>query len=84
MDVEITISSKGQVVIPKDVRDALGLRTGGKLRLSRVGHRIVLEAPMPPREQIDYAEFRRRLPRYSGPPIAIEDMTPDFSKIWRD
>ncbi len=84
MTVEIRLSSKGQIVIPKDVRDALQLKPGEKLILSRVGRRIVLDAPALPRETISYEEFRRRAPKYVGPPVAIEDMKVDFDKLWRD
>lgn len=79
MGIEITISSKGQIVIPKDVRDALGLTAGGKLQLQRSGRRLILEAPSEPRERITYEEFRRRVPKYEGPPVAIEDMTADWA-----
>ncbi|HET8613132.1 MAG TPA: AbrB/MazE/SpoVT family DNA-binding domain-containing protein [Sphingomonas sp.] len=83
MGVEIKLSSKGQIVIPKDIRDALSLKPGETLRLSREGRRIVLEAPSKnPRERISYEEFRRRVPRYEGPPIAVEDMTIDFDCLW--
>ena len=84
MSVEVTISSKGQLVIPKDVRDALGLKPGGKLRLERIGQRLVLEAPQPPRERISYEEFRRRVPKYEGPPVAIEDMTVGVGDLFKD
>ena len=86
MGVEITISSKGQIVIPKDVREALGLRAGGKLRLERVGSRLILEPPHepPPRERITYEEFRRRVPKYEGPPVAVEDMTSRIGELFRD
>lgn len=86
MGIEITISSKGQIVIPKEVRDALGLSAGGKLRLERSGRRLILEAPPEPRERISYAEFRRRVPKYEGPPVAIEDMTVDWAGLekWRE
>ena len=84
MSVEISISSKGQIVIPKDVRDALQLKAGEKLMLSRVGRRIVLDAPDLPRETISYDEFRRCVPRYDGPPVAIDDMTVDFDQLGRD
>jgi AbrB family looped-hinge helix DNA binding protein len=80
------MSSKGQVVIPKDVRDALGLEPGVTLTLSREGRRVVIEAAEPPRERIDWEEFRRRVPRYEGPPVAIEDMSVDFDALatWRE
>ena len=84
MSIEISISAKGQIVIPKDVRDALQLKAGEKLTLSRVGRRIVLDVPELPRETINYDEFRRRMPKYFGPPVAIEDMTIDFDRLWHE
>ena len=45
------VSSKGQVVIPKPVREALGLRPGTPLRVWVEGGRVVLEpVAEPPRE----------------------------------
>jgi AbrB family looped-hinge helix DNA binding protein len=38
----VALSSKGQIVIPKDIRDALGLQEGAKLEITLVGHRMVL------------------------------------------
>ena len=86
MRIEVVMSSKGQIVIPKDVRDALGLKAGERLILDRVGRRLTLDAPPASRERISYTEFRRRVPKYEGPPIAIEDMTVDFDAlhVWRE
>ena len=39
---KITVSSKGQVAIPKEVREALNLTAGSKLNLEVRGHEIVL------------------------------------------
>ncbi|MEH3035704.1 MAG: AbrB/MazE/SpoVT family DNA-binding domain-containing protein [Sphingomonas adhaesiva] len=83
MGIEITVSSKGQIVIPKDVRDALGLQAGGKLMLERSGNRLILEAPQPQRPRITYEEFRRRVPRYDGPTVAVEDMTSRVGDLFR-
>lgn len=37
------LSSKGQLVIPKEMREALHLRSGDRLRVTAEGSRIVLE-----------------------------------------
>ena len=39
----IKLSSKGQLVIPKNIRENLGLRTGSQLRVHLVDDKIVLE-----------------------------------------
>jgi len=39
---QVTISSKYQVVIPKDVRERLGIRPGQKVEAFAVGGRIEL------------------------------------------
>jgi AbrB family looped-hinge helix DNA binding protein len=38
----VTVSSKGQIAIPKAVRDALNLSEGAKLRLELRGQQIIL------------------------------------------
>ncbi len=45
-----TISTKGQVTIPKDIRDALGMRPGDKIRFDlERGDRAVLQKAEPSR-----------------------------------
>ncbi|HEX4311797.1 MAG TPA: AbrB/MazE/SpoVT family DNA-binding domain-containing protein [Acidobacteriaceae bacterium] len=38
-----TVSTKGQFVIPADIREALGIRPGTKIAVLREGNRIILE-----------------------------------------
>jgi AbrB family looped-hinge helix DNA binding protein len=47
----VTISSKWQVVIPKDVRDKLRIRPGQKVEAFAVGERIEL-VPVVPLEEL--------------------------------
>lgn len=39
----VTLSSKGQLVIPKPIREAMGLENGSQLHLEFDGEKIVLE-----------------------------------------
>lgn len=39
----VRISSKGQLVVPQAIRQALGLRPGTELHIELVGRKIVLE-----------------------------------------
>ena len=40
---DITLAERGQIVIPKEARDALGLKPGCKLQISLDGSRLVVE-----------------------------------------
>ncbi len=37
-DVEATVSSKGQVTLPKALRESLGIHTGSRIRFSQTSH----------------------------------------------
>jgi AbrB family looped-hinge helix DNA binding protein len=51
--MEATISSKHQIVIPKTIRERLGLKAGDKLQLSlHQGKLIVMEKPRAPHEAL--------------------------------
>ncbi len=55
--VQLTrVSTKGQVVIPRQIRKELGLQAGSPLMISRVEDAVVMKkVPLPPLER----EFRR-------------------------
>ena len=83
MNARVTLSSKGQIVIPKDVRDALGWPEGQKLVVRRSGERAIIEPVEARRERIGYDEFRRRLPGYDGPSVSVEEMDAAIAQMWR-
>jgi len=64
---KVTVSSKGQIAIPKQVREALNLREGSKLTLEVRGQEIVLSKGAAWRKlrgagrdiTKDFLEFRR-------------------------
>lgn len=44
MDVaDVTLAARGQIVIPKAARDALGLKPGARLRVRVEGSRLLIE-----------------------------------------
>jgi AbrB family looped-hinge helix DNA binding protein len=42
-DLDVTLAERGQIVIPKQARDALGIKPGSKLRLRIEDGRILIE-----------------------------------------
>jgi len=59
---KVKTSSKGQIVIPKEIRDALGIKPGSILNIRLEGKRIVLEpAPPPPDIFVELGESEKIL-----------------------
>lgn len=84
MGDQTKLSAKGQVVIPKEVRDALHWVPGLELSIIRSGDRVILEPRRAPRERITYEEFRRRVPRHEGPAATIEEMNAAVDRMFAE
>ena len=52
---EVTVSSKGQIVLPIKLREALGLNKGGRVRVALEGNRIAISPIHTP----PYHDWRR-------------------------
>jgi AbrB family looped-hinge helix DNA binding protein len=76
MNARTIMSAKGQVVIPKDVRDRLGLVPGEQLAVIEMAGGVFLKAsPRKAGRTIDEFEAElRTLIQYDGPPVSIADM----------
>ena len=53
---ELTVDNKGRVLIPKKIRDKIGLQTGGKARLKIEKEHIIIMPPISPEEFIKEME----------------------------
>jgi AbrB family looped-hinge helix DNA binding protein len=74
--MDTTVSTKGQVIIPKSIRDELGIDAGAKLRVFTEGRRIVMEAARPFAEtSLDQVGGMGRK-WYSGPPVPEGEWQP--------
>lgn len=74
MNAQTKLSAKGQVVIPKAVRDRLQWAEGEALEVVETAGGVLLRRKGAPREKISIEEFRRRMPIYEGPPATLEEM----------
>ncbi len=72
--VVTTLSTKGQLILPKAVRDSRGWTSGDRLVVEERPDGVLLrrEARPTPTRLEDVAGMLQHL--YNGPPIAVEDM----------
>ena len=76
------LSSKGQLIIPKEVRERHGWDTGTELEVEDKGSVVTLrrKKPWPPTR----IEDLRGLGKYDGPPLSIEDMDAGVDRLMRE
>lgn len=78
MGIEVKVSSKGQLVIPKDVRERLGWPQGSRLEIIETGDGVLLRKPREKRPKLTVGEATaelRKLYRHKGPPIPVEKLS---------
>jgi AbrB family looped-hinge helix DNA binding protein len=74
MTAQTKVSAKGQIVIPKDLRDRLDWAPGTELEIEESLDGLILRPKRPVRKRLSMEEFAARRPKHSGPPASIEDM----------
>jgi AbrB family looped-hinge helix DNA binding protein len=76
MTATTRLSAKGQVVIPADVRRALGLKAGQTLQVRQAGGGVMLTPVLEKsgRSTDELIAEIRKIYTHKGPPATIEDM----------
>ena len=76
------LSSKGQLIIPKEIRDRHGWREGTELEVEDRDEAVLLrrKKPWPPSRIEDV----RGCLKYDGPPVSIEDMNAGVDGLMRE
>jgi AbrB family looped-hinge helix DNA binding protein len=88
MNARARISSKGQLVLPKAVRDAYGLTAGSEVEVETVGDTIVLRPRVrkPRTGRVYTLDEVAGMLKYDGPPVSIRDMDraveEEFRRRW--
>ncbi|KAB2876577.1 MAG: AbrB/MazE/SpoVT family DNA-binding domain-containing protein [Burkholderiaceae bacterium] len=67
-----TMTTKGQVTVPREIRDRLGLKSGDKMAFTMLSDGTVVMRPRTRR----LADLAGSLTRPGQPKVAIEDMNP--------
>lgn len=69
---ELSVTSKGQVTIPKDVRQALGITTGTRVKIMTEGAsaRLTVARKLKPSR----VEDGPKICGYHGPTLTLDDM----------
>lgn len=74
MNAQTKMSAKGQVVIPKDLRERLDWAAGTQLEIEESADGLLLRAADTTRRRLSLEEFRARRPKYDGPPLTLEEI----------
>ena len=87
MNAKTTLSAKGQVVIPKDIRDALGLKPGQSLAVIQAAGGVLLR-PVSTKSGRSFEEITARIreiaPPWKGPPVSIQEMDAAVDRMFRE
>ena len=80
----VTLSTKGQVVIPKDIRDALHWEAGTELTVTPAGNGVMLKAA--PKKRGKRLEDLIGMLQHDVPPIPIEELCKpvDYRADWEE
>ena len=78
----ITLSSKGQVVIPKEIRDELHWHPGTQITLVSSASGVTLKA-LPMKTGRKFSDLIGRL-KHEGPPLSTDELCApvDYSADW--
>ena len=78
MEETVRVSEKGQVVIPKRVRDKIGLETGDELTVNLVGQKIILR-----RRPKSYTDYMWGLHEEAWRGVEAKDYVDEERESWR-
>ena len=76
------LSSKGQVVIPQEIRERLRWQPGQELEVEDQGHAVVLK-PASLFARTRFEDVRGCL-KYDGPPVSVEEMHEAVDRMFRE
>jgi len=86
MNAQTRLSARGQVVIPKDVRDRMQWAQGEPLDVIETSEGVLLKRPRAGKTltlDAALARIRARV-HYDGPPVSIDDMDKAVGEMFQN
>lgn len=86
MTATTKLSAKGQVVIPADVRRALGLKPGQTLQVRQTGSGVMLTPVLEKsgRSTDEILAELRKIYTHKGPPVTLEEMDEAIGRMFAE
>ena len=84
MNAQTTVSSKGQIVIPRDVRKRLNILAGDQFEVVERPDGVLLrKASVKSGKSFDEVTANiKSIIRFDGPPVSIEEMNEAIASMW--
>jgi len=80
MNMQVRMSTKGRIVIPKAIRERLQWRAGADLQIVEHSDGVLMCPSRQKREGITVEEFRSRVPPHEGAALTLEEVDAAVAK----
>lgn len=84
MNAHTQLSAKGQIVIPKQVRDAHDWLPGTAFEVIDRPDGVLLRPTSRPLSRLSLADFNAAVPPHEGPPLTLEEMDAAVARLGAD
>jgi AbrB family looped-hinge helix DNA binding protein len=80
--MNVTIDKAGRLVVPKEIRDRMGLRAGDELEIEEYNGKIELSKPRKERKLIENEHGLLTLePDPNAPPVTAEEIREELERV---